>query len=121
MVVTRIHTGADGRARFDEVQLPEAELQPGVWETASVDAAGVTLRLIEDVREQPRQAASRRLLAVLLGGVLEVECAPGDTRRFGTGDVLLVEDVTGEGHVTRVVEAPCVFVQVALAGDARPD
>jgi hypothetical protein len=127
MLVTRIHTGADGRSRFEEVQLPESEVKPGVWETASVDAAGVTLRLIEDVREQDRHVAPRRLLAVILGGMLEVECAAGDTRRFGTGDVVLLEDVTGEGHITRVVEAPCVFVQVALAEepgattDAPPD
>jgi hypothetical protein len=30
-----------------------------------------------------------------------VEVSDGEIRRFGPGDVTLVEDVTGKGHITR--------------------
>jgi hypothetical protein len=114
MRITRIYTGNDGRSHFEDLALPDEEARPGVRETAWVAASRVSLRLIATAREQPRHVAPRRQLAVIVAGELEVECTPGTTRRFPSGSVVLIEDVRGEGHVTRVVAAPCTFVQVAL-------
>ena len=55
----------------------------------------------------PRHVAPRRQLAVILMGVLEVECGGGEVQRFGPRTIVLLEDTTGAGHITRVVEAPC--------------
>jgi hypothetical protein len=38
-----------------------------------------------------------------LSGELEVEVSDGEIRRFGPGSVILVEDTSGKGHVSRVV------------------
>lgn len=57
----------------------------------------------------------RRQLYVGLGGRLEVEVGDGEVRRFGPGDVVLLEDLAGSGHTTRVVgeeHSTCVFVQL---------
>ena len=57
----------------------------------------------------------RRQLYFNLGGQLEAEVGDGETRRLGPGDVVLLEDLTGTGHVTRVIgDAPSsgVFVQL---------
>jgi quercetin dioxygenase-like cupin family protein len=59
--------------------------------------------------------APQRQLYFNLGGQLEVEVADGEVRRFGPGDIVLLEDLTGPGHTTRVVGvAPSsgVFVQL---------
>jgi uncharacterized cupin superfamily protein len=40
---------------------------------------------------------------VTLSGQVEIEAGDGAVRRFGPGDVLLAEDLTGQGHLTRVV------------------
>ena len=47
--------------------------------------------------------APRRQFMFLLSGQLEVEVSDGETRRFGPGAVLLVEDIVGRGHLSRVV------------------
>lgn len=57
-----------------------------------------------------------RQLYFNLGGRLEVEVGDGETRRLGPGDIVLLEDLTGDGHVTRVVGDQAsrgVFVQLA--------
>jgi uncharacterized cupin superfamily protein len=52
---------------------------------------------------------------VTLSGEIEVTAEDGKTRRFGPGTVLLVEDLTGKGHTTRVVGSEVrVFMVVAL-------
>jgi uncharacterized cupin superfamily protein len=37
----------------------------------------------------------------MLSGEMEVEIGDGSKRRFKAGDVLLAEDTTGQGHITR--------------------
>jgi hypothetical protein len=48
-------------------------------------------------------------------GELEVQVSDGEIRRFRPGDVVLVEDLRGQGHTARVVsdDAVCgVYVQL---------
>src|SRR5690606_1681854 len=42
---------------------------------------------------------------VLLDGEILIETGDGETRTFGVGDVLLVEDTHGRGHRTRQLSA----------------
>jgi len=47
----------------------------------------------------PRAGALGRLLA-------EIEAGSGEKRRFGAGDIMLADDTTGQGHITRDLEGP---------------
>jgi quercetin dioxygenase-like cupin family protein len=47
--------------------------------------------------------APRRQYVITLAGQVEIETGDGTVRRFGAGDVMLAEDNTGRGHITRVV------------------
>jgi hypothetical protein len=47
--------------------------------------------------------APARQLWVGVEGHLDVTVSDGETRRFGPGSLLLLEDVTGKGHVTKAV------------------
>lgn len=44
-----------------------------------------------------------REYVVTLEGRAEIEVGSGEKPQFGKGDVLLAEDVTGQGHKTRVI------------------
>ena len=115
--ITRVFTGPDGRSHIGEFPLPEHEVRNGVIETEWLDALSVSVRSIQpgpDFKTQPRHVAPRRHLSVILAGTLELECSPTEVRRFGPGSLVLLEDTTGEGHITRIVEAPVSFVQIAL-------
>jgi len=43
---------------------------------------------------------TRQFLA-LMSGIVEMETTDGTVRRLGPGDLVLLEDTTGKGHVTR--------------------
>lgn len=115
--ISRVFTGPDGRSHIGEFTLPANEVRAGVTETEWLDALSVSVRSIQpgpDFKTQPRHVAPRRHLSVILTGTLEVECSPAEVRRFGPGSLVVLEDTTGEGHITRIVEAPVSFVQIAL-------
>jgi hypothetical protein len=50
---------------------------------------------------------------ICLAGSLEVQVSDGETRRLGPGSVVLVEDTSGKGHVSKVVGSERVYM-VAL-------
>ncbi|MGH7771163.1 MAG: hypothetical protein ACREQA_02875 [Candidatus Binatia bacterium] len=46
---------------------------------------------------------------------IEVEIGDGTVRRFGPGDIMLADDTTGRGHITRVVgNTPRLYIQIPL-------
>ena len=46
--------------------------------------------------------SSGRNLFCVISGEWEISASDGEVRRFSHGDVVLVEDVTGKGHASRV-------------------
>jgi len=47
--------------------------------------------------------APQRQFLFYLAGQVEVKASDGEVRTFGPGDIVLAEDTTGKGHVSRVV------------------
>ncbi len=43
----------------------------------------------------------RRLLVLWLTGEVEFETSDGDIRRLAAGSVVMAEDTTGKGHISR--------------------
>jgi len=61
------------------------------------------------------------LISISLSGTAEVEVGDGTVARIGPGDVVLAEDLTGHGHITRVVgEQPRFYAIVPLAAAEAP-
>jgi quercetin dioxygenase-like cupin family protein len=64
---------------------------------------------------QWHNAPQRQYILLLSGGGAEVEIGDGSKRRFEAGDILLVEDTTGQGHITRSTsDEPRVSIFVTL-------
>ena len=101
--VTRIYTGADGKTKLEEFELP---LKPR--DRGSDVAASVALTTLQVRRTTPEyyldwHPASRRQLVVTLAGESEIELEGGKKVRLGPGTILLAEDTTGKGHISRAV------------------
>ncbi|MEM9565976.1 MAG: hypothetical protein AAGA93_25370 [Actinomycetota bacterium] len=128
MLVTRIHTGNDDRSHFEELDLPLRLSDVGalsspipvesvfVRSTAELASAGAA-----DADETPRghvwdyHVAPRRQFVFHIVGVTEIEVGDGTSRRFGPGDLLLADDLTGQGHISREIEGPRLQVFAPLA------
>lgn len=56
--------------------------------------------------------APRPLFHFFLAGQCVVTVSDGETRTFGPGDIVLAEDTTGSGHITRNVGAADTLMAV---------
>ena len=95
MKVNRLYTADDGKSYYEDIELP--------FEQADV----VSLRVVEtgpDYFWDWHTTSKPRRLDIFLLGLLEIEASGGEKRRFGPGDVILAEDHTGQGHLSRAVE-----------------
>ncbi len=67
------------------------------------DAPGATLLLLKRGAKEDWHRAPRRMYLIVVQGMSEVTASDGKVRRFGLGSVLLMDDTTGKGHITRAV------------------
>lgn len=56
--------------------------------------------------------APQKQIFFILSGESEAHVSDGEVRRFGPGSILLVEDTSGKGHVSRVVGSKDMVVAV---------
>jgi hypothetical protein len=120
MRCTRIIAGPDGRSRFEDVDVPLAEVDyappaPPMGASDPLPARRSLLGRLPPGWFGDWHPSPTRQLFVQLAGEIEVTVGDGERRRFRVGDVVLVEDTTGPGHTTRVVgteAARCLFVHL---------
>jgi quercetin dioxygenase-like cupin family protein len=66
-------------------------------------APGATLLMLKRGAEEDWHRAPRRMYLIVVQGMSEVTAGDGEVRRFGLGSVMLMDDTTGKGHITRAV------------------
>jgi quercetin dioxygenase-like cupin family protein len=66
-------------------------------------ATGIAFRIAPPGYVLYWHCAPRRQYSITLSGEAEIEVGDGTVKRIGVGDVILAEDLTGQGHITRVV------------------
>ncbi len=117
MAIIRIYAGADGKSHFEDIT-PRLESRGDQSAGAELIAgSGILIRRFEPSRSNPWHHAPGRYAVFTLSGAVDIEIGDGTVRRLGVGDVLIAEDVTGQGHATREVgPEPRVSVFVPLAG-----
>ena len=86
-------------------------------ETSPTQAAnGIVFRVAPPGYVLDWHCAPRRQYSISLSGTAEIEVGDGTVVRVEPGDVVLAEDLTGRGHITRVVgQEPRCYALVPLA------
>ncbi|MFQ5851409.1 MAG: hypothetical protein ACE5JU_12570 [Candidatus Binatia bacterium] len=114
MQFVRIYADKEGRSHFEDIEV-SFESDPRTEKSPFQAATGVVLHRAPAGRVIDWHTAPRRQYVVTLSGEWEIECGDGTVRRFRPGDVMLAEDQTGNGHISRVVGSePHVFMTVHL-------
>jgi hypothetical protein len=116
MQALRVFTGEDGRSHFQDLTIPLSDSRYGRL-SAIVPAAGVIFRETPTGGLLDFHNAPRRQFVITLSGCVEIECGDGSKRRLGPGDILLADDTTGQGHITREVEGPRRSIFLPLPDD----
>lgn len=98
-MIVRLFTGDDGKSHLEELLIPVEEVES----LPLRGEANITFRRAAHGRFSDWHNAPRRQFVITLSGGTEIGLGDGTVRRFGPGDVLLAEDLTGQGHTTRAV------------------
>lgn len=66
-------------------------------------ATGATFLYLKRAAVEDWHRAPRRMYLIAVQGMSEVTASDGEVRRFGLGSIVLMDDLTGKGHITRAV------------------
>jgi len=103
MAIIRVYSGTDGQSHFEDI---EPRLVPRGDQSAAgelIPGTGIVIRRFEATRSNPWHHAPGRYAVFTLSGAVDIEIGDGTVRRLGAGDILIAEDLTGQGHATREV------------------
>ena len=129
LTYSRLYTGADGETHFEDVTVDFIAVEHGdsiapIWMsvTGQIKTEGFRFFVTAagwDGRE--KHPSPQRQFLFVISGVMEIIASDGESRTFGPGKVLLVEDVArnkGKGHSSQMVSSSIgVFVIVPLADE----
>lgn len=123
---TRVYCGDDGQSHFEDLWFPLEENVNHPCPTmegrsigfmAGFPATDVSFRVTPPGGDHDFHWSPGRALQFTLTGMLELELGDGSTRRFGPGDVLILDEQgRGQGHRSREIE-PRLTVNVHLSED----
>ena len=118
--IWRVYSGKDGQSHLAEEPLamkPFTDVEGAHGEgTALQSTAGIAFRVSPPGYVLSWHCAPRRQYSITLSGAAEIQVGDGTVVRVGPGDVLLAEDLTGRGHVTRSIgSGPRFYAIVPLA------
>lgn len=102
MKITRLYTGPDGQSHFEDITLSLTSTEYGNL-TSTLPVTGMVVGEVSENLDIPWHNAPRPQYVIMLQGGMEIEIGDGSKRLFHEGDIVLAEDTTGRGHLTRGV------------------
>ena len=105
MRMTRLYTGQDGQTHFEDIDVEFHTDARGVSQSDPVVVAAPYFSKASPPGTPQSVAfhnAPRRQYVLVLAGVMEIEVGSGEKREFRAGEIVLAEDLDGQGHMTRV-------------------
>jgi hypothetical protein len=103
IAIVRIYTGPDNRSHFEDLRIPLTSAGKIGFISALMKSTGVVFRETDGDYDYDFHTAPRRQFVVNLDGEVEIEVGDGTKRILRSGDILLAEDTTGQGHISRAV------------------
>lgn len=99
MKITRLFTGEDQKSHFQETTLNLSDAEYGKL-TDPIAVKNVFFGEIDALETDWHNPPGRQYI-IMLNGAAEIEVGDGTKKIFNPGDILLAEDITGQGHMTR--------------------
>ena len=103
ITVTRIYTGDDGKTHAEELEVPLTQARVTTELSDQVPVTSVQFRRNSPDYFIDWHNAPRRQYVITLAGESEVEIGDGTKIHLYPGHILLAEDLTGQGHISRAV------------------
>ena len=115
MKIHRLYADENGESHFEDVQVEFTEATRGGRLSARLPATGIIFREVPPDYDLDWHPAPRRQYIINLDAGVDITASDGEKRRIGAGEILLVEDTSGKGHLSKAVGGQtrhCIFVPI---------
>jgi hypothetical protein len=113
MKIHRLYTDASGESHFADMEIEYVETTQTGRLSKRLPAAGIIFREVPPTYDLDWHPAPRRQYIINLDNGVQITASDGESRVIGAGEVLLVEDTTGKGHLSKAINdriRHCIFV-----------
>jgi len=101
MRIHNLYTDANGVSHFRDIEIEWVEERRGSKLSKRLPATGVIFRETKAENSLDWHNAPRRQYIVNLDAGVRLTASDGESRVIGAGEVILVEDTTGKGHLSQ--------------------
>jgi hypothetical protein len=115
MRVHNLYVDANGETHFRDIEIEWAEEGPAGKLSKRLPATGIIFREVQPSYDLDWHPAPRRQYIINLDAGVQITASDGEARIIKAGEVILVEDTSGKGHLSQAVEGKirnCIFVPV---------
>ena len=103
MRIHNLYVDAAGESHFRDIEVEWVESRNFSKLSARLPATGVIFRETAGDYDLDWHKAPRRQYIVNLDAGVQITASDGEARVIGAGEVILVEDVTGKGHLSKSI------------------
>ena len=103
MRIHNLYVDAKGETHFRDVEVEWVEERNFSKLSARLPATGIIFRETSADYDLDWHPAPRRQYIINLDGGVKITASDGESRVIGAGAVLLVEDTSGKGHLSKSV------------------
>ena len=115
MRIHNLYADEQGESHFRDIEVEWTQETRSGKLSDRLPATGIIFRLVPPEYDLDWHPAPRRQYIINLDAGVKITASDGESRVIGAGEVILVEDVTGKGHLSEAVGGVprhCIFVPV---------
>ena len=113
MKIHRLYADDQGESHWQDVEVDFAEQTRAGRLSKRLPATGIIFREVPPDYDLDWHPAPRRQYIINLDAGVQITASDGETRRIDAGEVILVEDTRGKGHLSKALDGKlrhCIFV-----------
>ena len=103
MRIHHLYVDAAGETHFKDIEIDWEKDGPGGRTSKTFPATGLIFRETPGTYDYDWHPAPRRQYIVNLDAAVKITVSSGESRIIGPGEVFLVEDTHGKGHISQAV------------------
>jgi len=103
MRIHNLYTDASGESHFRDIEIDWIEERNFSKLSARLPATGIIFRETSGDYDLSWHPAPRRQYIINLDGGVKITASDGESREIKAGEVILVEDTTGKGHLSQSI------------------
>jgi quercetin dioxygenase-like cupin family protein len=113
--IHNLYADGNGQSHWRDVEVEWVEETRSGKLSKRLPATGIIFREVPPTYDLDWHPAPRRQYIINLDAGVEITASDGEARKLGAGEVILVEDTTGKGHLSKALDGKirhCIFVPV---------